>query len=476
MPVSSFRDPAGCVVLMDDRVLRVVTTKASAELTAALESPSVRRMTDEGHIIASHVLMGAEHERAWAELVATGLPGETEPGLIIEHPRLPFASFPYEWCSEMLHAAGLLTLNLAEELLTDGLGLKDATPYNVLFGGTTPVFVDAASLERRDPHDATWLPYAQFVRSFILPLLVHRECGWTLRDVFLSRRDGLEPEAVYGMLGRARRLSPRFLFSVSIPTWLSRRSAPAQNLYQRRLESSPEKAAFILRATLGHLRRQLESVAPRIGRSAWSSYMETKTYDDADFAAKEVFVRRALEEVPRASVLDVGCNTGHFSLLAGSGGATVVSLDIDPVCVSRLYARAAAGSQPVLPLVADLARPSPALGWRNGEQPALIDRLAGRFDLVLMLALVHHLLVTERVPLPRIVELAADLTRDRVVLEYVGPEDPMFRALSRGRDALYAHVNVQWFEEGCRRHFDVLRSETLPGTGRRLYLLRKRTR
>src|SRR5690349_129632 len=95
---------------------------------------------------------------------------ESNPGMILEHERIPFPSYPYEWAAPMLHAAGRLTLDLAASLAKEGMGLKDATPYNILFRGPQPVFVDLLSIERRDPRDAIWLPYAQFVRMFLSPL------------------------------------------------------------------------------------------------------------------------------------------------------------------------------------------------------------------------------------------------------------------------------------------------------------------
>src|SRR5205085_7617271 len=125
--------------------------------------------------------------------------------LVLEHERIEFASYPYEWTAEMLHAAAALTLELAQALMDDGLGLKDATPYNILFRGPEPVFIDVLSFERREEGDATWLPYAQFVRTFVLPLLANRKLGLGLDQILTTRRDGLEPEEVYRWAGPLQR-------------------------------------------------------------------------------------------------------------------------------------------------------------------------------------------------------------------------------------------------------------------------------
>jgi SAM-dependent methyltransferase len=470
-PRASFRDPDGSVYLTEGRVIRRVEATAASGLRSLMESRSVKRLVAQGDFIEGRELTGPE---AGSTLAAIGMAAPTDAeGLLLEHPRVAFPSFAHEWCPEMLHAAGRLTLEIAAVLQGDGLGLKDATPHNVLFQGPKPVFIDVASLEKRDPGNPTWLPHAQFTRTFLLPLLVNKRCAIPLDQIFLAHRDGLAPEGVYGLLGAGRRLSPAFLFSVSIPTWLSRRATNEPEIYRPRAES-PDKAAFILNATMKHLRRQLDGAAPDTKSSVWSDYMDTKSYQDEDFETKERFVCTTLGSGSSRTVLDIGCNTGHFSELAARTGATVVALDSDPVCVGQTYRRAVANSLSILPLVANIARPSPALGWRNGEQASLLERLSGRFDLVLMLAVLHHLLVTERIPLHEILGLAAELTTDLLVIEYVGPSDPMFRKLVRGRDSLYAHVTAEWFEAACIERFEIIEAKKLAEADRRLYLLKRK--
>ena len=401
---------------------------------------------------------------------------EGEVGAVVRHERLAFPSYPYEWPAEMLHASGLLTLDLALAAFDEGLGLKDATPWNVLFRGPTPVFVDWLSVERRDPHDPTWLPYAQFVRTFLLPLVAHREFHTPLDQIFLSRRDGLEPEDVYRASGPLSRLKPALLAHATLPTWLARgsKASDATTWAPKRIEDT-ERARYVLRSVFTRLRRALVRLAPGATDSAWTGYMADKShYSDADFAGKERFVQAALEQVRPARVLDVGCNTGHFSALAARAGASVVALDGDAAVAGRVWRRAEADRLDILPLVINLARPSPATGWRNAECPSFLARAEGHADLVLMLAVLHHLLVTERVPLRDVMHLAADLTRDAAVIEYVAPEDPMFRRLTRGRDHLHTGLTAETFEAACAERFEIVASERAQGGTRVLYRLRRR--
>ncbi|MEO8025141.1 MAG: class I SAM-dependent methyltransferase [Bryobacteraceae bacterium] len=393
---------------------------------------------------------------------------------VIEHERIPFVSYPYEWPVEMIEAAASLTLSCAVEALDDGYCLKDATPYNILFRGPNAVFVDALSFEPRVPGDPTWLPYAQFVRSFVLPLLVHQHFGLPPGATLLANRDGLEPEAVYRWCSWFQRLRPPFLGTVTLPNWLSKKDVEPAGYEAKRMD--PERAEFVLRALLQGLKRTLKRAAPKpSGDSRWSNYLSTTAlYDEDQFRFKEAFVRDAMSEFQPRWVLDVGCNEGHFSAIAAKAHASVVAIDSDPAVVGRTWKMASDSKLDILPLVVDLSRPTPATGWRNREGASFLDRAHGRFDLVMGLAVLHHMLVTERVPLPDALSQLADLSSKYVLLEFVSPDDPMFQRIVRGRSALYRHLTVERFEEEARRRFDVVRSARIDGLHRWLYLLRKK--
>jgi SAM-dependent methyltransferase len=455
-PSASFRDPGGRVVLRDGRVFREVNAAGRECLDAALGSATVQSLIERGRFVRTTVVS--------AELA--------------EHELIPFPSFPYEWPPEMLAAAGALTLDLTEGLASENLGLKDATPFNILFRGAESVFIDVLSVERRDPHDPIWLARAQFIRTFLLPLAAARYFGIPLAQVF-AQREGIEPDAFYRMLTPAERLLPRYLSLVSMPVWLAaKHDLDDAAIYRPRRVDDSEKCAFILGRNFAALRRGLARLEPKASReSTWSEYMGEKasSYTPEQFAEKEVFVSEAIREAAPKRVLDVGANTGHFSAIAARSGASVVAIDSDEAVAGAIWRRASGEKLDILPLVVNLAQPTPALGWRNRECPSFLERAAGHFDLVMMLAVVHHMLATERVPLDEIVALAAELTTDWLLVEFVAPEDPMFRRISRGRDALYAYLNADLFERTARERFDIVRQQKLAGSERTLYLLRKKS-
>jgi SAM-dependent methyltransferase len=451
----SFRDPGGRTVVSPDRVIREVTPYGWPDLECFLNSPLSRELEGEGRIVTTQIV------------------SETEQLRIFEHDRIAFPSYPFEWPPEMLLAAGRLTLELAERSLAYGLGLKDATPYNILFRGPSPVFVDVLSFERRSPGDPMWLAYGQFVRNFLLPLILERRFGVPLKNTFLASRDGIDPEAIYEIAGPLRKLMPPILTLATIPTLLGRITKSTTSAYRPRAVS-PERAQFALDRLYRTVKKQLNSTAREAAReSMWTSYENMCPYTLPQAIAKRNFVEAVLKRRKAKRVLDIGCNAGTYSRMASRLGSAVVAIDSDPAVVGALWQKARADNDSILPLVVDIARPSPAGGWRNLEHESFISRCEGQFDCVLMLGMIHHLLVSERVPLDSILDLAADLTTDTAVVEYIGPEDPMFCSLLRGRDRLHAGFNRLSFEQACAARFRIVDTTSLPDCGRVLYYLRK---
>jgi SAM-dependent methyltransferase len=456
--IESFRDPAGSVSVTRDRVLRTVFPPGIANLNACLYSPAARGFVEAGSLIET-------------KPVADDSPmGQ----VIVEHPRIPFISYPHEWPPAMLHAAAVLTLELCSSLLEEGLGLKDATPSNILFRGARPVFIDVLSIEPRDPLDPIWLADAQFARTFLIPLLLNVRTGYPIHELFLFHRDGITPAQALHRLPALRRWFPPDLGLVTLPARAAR--LEGDGLYRPRQARDAGESRFILGHHFRALRKKLDSLKPGAVTTAWSNY-ETAcpSYSPEQQATKRQFVEHALARIKPSRVLDVGSNTGEFSFIAAATGASVVSIDSDPETVAALWRAAAASGADILPLVVDFARPTPAAGWRSSEHSGFLARAEGFFDCALFLAVTHHLMVTDQIPLDQIFEIAASLTTRWLLIEYVGPADAMFRRLARGRDALYQWYTRAVFDEYAGRSFDIVDTMVIPASHRAIYLLRRKS-
>lgn len=390
------------------------------------------------------------------------------------HPRIPVITYPWEWTQGQWLSAAELTLALCEKALEYDCILKDATPLNILFTGTRPVLVDVLSFEKHAPGNSIWLAYGQYVRTFLLPMLMNRLQHWPLA-LTLLRRDGYEPAELYATLSWSQRLSPAAFFPITVPTWLERRNDGAQVKPAVGQDKEPGLALHLLRRTLKGLRKQTHKALRRQARSEWTDYTAKLThYTEQESQEKTSFVRDALEALKPARVLDVGANTGEFSALAATHGASVVALERDEAAAERLFQRARTQQLDILAIHADIARPTPAVGWENAESTSLLDRLEGQFDLVLMLAVIHHLLLMEQIPLDAIAELLTRLTNRYLLVEWVPASDPMYKSLMRGRDDLYGSLCEDDFGRACKGRFTLLRRQPLTN-GRVLLLLEKQS-
>jgi SAM-dependent methyltransferase len=236
----------------------------------------------------------------------------------------------------------------------------------------------------------------------------------------------------------------------------------------------PDLAREILLKTLRGLLSQMRKVTPAHHSSTWSDYAETAThYSDEDHGRKRSFVIDALAAAGPRRVLDVGCNTGVYSRLAAETGAEVVSIDTDLQAVDRLCAELKGSGKKILPLYVDLAHPTPAAGWENREYASFLNRCAGHFDTVMMLAVLHHLLLRNQIPMDHIAALCSNLTMQHLILEWVPVADPKFQELLRGRGAIYTHITEAAFRDAFGEYFTTI-DELVLGNGRIMLHLRKK--
>ena len=447
----TFRDPAGRLYRDGDRILREVHPLQAASAVAWLESPLARRWMQEGRMVPTVILSSA-----------AGQPS------ILEHERLFFPTYPWEWSPSQWIAAASLTLDLCDEAVEDGFILKDAAPLNILFSGSRAVFVDVLSFERRDPASPIWLAYAQFVRTFLLPLCAYRYCGWPL-SATQQKRDGYEPADLAPYLPILLRWGRPLRSLVTLPLLFQKN----QRLLAYRPRTSEEQSTFALRRLVRSARTLLHSLVPRKCNSRWSRYTETAChYGPVDHDAKQSFVRSTLRRIQAERVLDVGANTGVYSRLAAESGSEVVAWDTDVRAIDLNWQAAQSAGLSILPVVADFARPTPAIGWQNQENASLLDRARGQFDCVMLLGILHHLLVSDQIPLPAIIEQLWDISKRWAIIEWIPKEDAQFEGLCRGRMELCAHMSEDYFIQTLSLRFAVRSCDRL-ANGRSVWLLER---
>ena len=383
---------------------------------------------------------------------------------LLRHERIPFISYPYEWPFSMLKDAALLQLELLEQALSEDLILKDSSPYNIQWRGASPSFVDVGSFERLRSGEP-WIGYRQFCMLFLYPLLLQ-----ALKDVPFQPRlrgaiDGIPPEEMANLLSFRDRFRRGVMTSVFLHARLERRYAKRGREVRDELREAGFKKELIV-ANVRRLSKLVRRLAWDPPEGVWTSYGEENSYSDQDAREKDEFVRQAATSREWGLVWDLGCNNGRHSRIAAERAKYVVAVDGDQGAVELLYrSLREERERKILPLMVNLADPSPGLGWRGAERPPLRER--GQPELVLALALVHHLSIAANVPIRAVVEWLRELGA-ALVVEFPMREDPMVELLlSAKREKLHPDYDLEVFERHLGEAFDV-RSRTILRSGTRV--------
>ncbi len=453
----SFRDPAAQVFYSGGRVFRGLDDTASADWTALSATSFFPALLAEGKAVGTR------------SIELTDLP-DGSPGTfaaVLEHDRIPFVSYPYEWSFEMLRDAALLHLEILAAALGEDVTMKDGYAFNVQWVGRRPVFIDIGSFEPLRS-GGPWIGYRQFCQTFLYPLLLEAHLGIPFQRYLLGHLDGLEPTEMRRIFSGRKRFKKgvfRHVFLHSVAESRVTEGATA-------LKDEMGKAGFgkeLTLATVKKLHALIAKLRSQRSESGWKRYRETCSYSDADRAAKDAFIRAAVEDLNPALSWDLGCNDGAYARMIAGYGGSVVAVDSDDVTVDALYRSLRAdGPDNILPLVMNLVDPSPARGWRNEERRAFTGR--ARPDLVLALALVHHLAIAANVPLAQVVSWFRSLDATLIV-EFVERHDPMAaRLLGNKPTGMFDDYRIDAFEQLLGEQFSITGREQLPGGSRTMYV------
>jgi ribosomal protein L11 methylase PrmA len=422
----SFRDPSGYVFRAGDRIFRSVNPPAAENFGALEKSGLLQRLAEAGLVLpAWPVTLQPGMEKAFA-----GPRGET-PFRLIEHPLIPFITYPYEWCFSQLKDAALAHLDLQVAALEAGFVLSDATPYNMQFHVGRPVHIDILSL--RAYHEGElWQGYNQFCRMFLAPLLVEAWTGVGFQTLLRGRIDALPIADISNLLPRRRMFTSLQAF---IHVYLQGRAETksSSSVVSGRVTANRPLPRSRYLALLSELRRFIARLESRKrSKSFWKDYAAINSYSDETRSRKVSIVRDFVAGAGARRIVDIGGNTGDYSRAALEAGAgTAIVLDGDNDSVEAAYQRAKAGLDGLSAWLVDITDPSPALGWNGRERESLTERL--RADGMLALAVIHHMCIGRNIPLRDAVHWLVGLA-PRGIIEFVPKTDAMVKQMLSGRD------------------------------------------
>lgn len=450
---ASFRDPSGFLFWRNGNLYRQINRKYEGEYARLMESGLYDRLVKAG-LLLTHVEVDE--------------PAEQPDGAfkVIQPERVPFISYPYEWSFGQLKDAALATLSIQQRALKAGMSLKDASAYNIQFVRGKATLIDTLSFEVYK-EGQPWVAYRQFCQHFLAPLAL-----MALRDVRLNQLlriyiDGVPLDLASQLLPARTRWNFGLLTHIHLHAGAQRRYAGADVKARRATMSQQAMTGLIdsLESTI----RKLEW---KPGGTEWGNYYDITNYSDAAFEHKRELVREWSQRLQPSLVWDLGANRGVFSREAGASGAYVVSSDIDPTAVEQNYRQVKDEKTPnLLPLLLDLTNPSPSIGWGNEERDSFLGR--GPADMVLALALIHHLAISNNVPLPQLAEFFAKVGK-WLVIEFVPKVDSQVQKLLVSREDIFPGYTREGFEDAFGRCFRIREAVPVRESERILYLLERR--
>ena len=450
---ASFRDPGGFLFTHEGILYRQVNRVYREHYDFLLESGLYDKLTEENLLVP--------HEDAG------DVPASTDEAYrVIKPERLPFISYPYEWCFSQLKDAALTTLRIQKTALAQGMFLKDASAYNIQFRRGRPVLIDTLSFEKYVEGEP-WIAYRQFCQHFLAPLALMSSVDIRLGQMLRVHLDGLPLDLTAKLLP----WRSRFRFSLLTHIHLHAKS-------QKRYEDKPlavkhrKISLQALRALVDNLENSVKRLTWKAQLTEWADYYDSTNYTPAAAEHKSELVEKYLERLKPTGVWDMGANTGRFSRLASKRGIPTLSFDIDPAAVEKNYRQVKSEREEnLLPLLCDLTNPSPATGWENRERMSLAAR--SPVHTVTALALMHHLAVSNNLPFERIAGFFARLG-DNLIIEFVPKNDSQVRRLLASRKDIFDRYTREDFEKTFKNYYTIEEAEPVRESERVLYLMRKR--
>jgi ribosomal protein L11 methylase PrmA len=446
---SSYRDPSGHIFEQEGIIYRQINASYADDYLHLKSSGLLAKLRSNKQII--------DHEEVQAVEGA-----DPSAWLVIKPQRIPTISYPSEWSFDALKDAALLHLDIMELSLSHNMILKDASPYNVQFVKGRAIFIDTLSFERYN-QALPWIAYRQFCECFLYPLLLESYKKFYINQVYDSFPDGISAGQTANLLPFRTHLSLGCWLHVFLPASV----AKSTHKGSRAIAFSKKKMINLV----SHL-QTLISVLKSNDKSAaaWNTYYSETILSDAYLENKRAIFTQLTSDLKISAAIDIGCNDGYFSNLLCRNGVSVVAIDNDAPSVNRLFLHAKKESLNILPLVVDISNPTPAIGFQNLERSSFLQRL--NCELIVALALVHHLVIGKNIPLGMLVSFFYKYTK-WLLIEFVPKDDPKVTAMLATREDVFVDYNQENFESTIAVYFALINKQAVPGTIRTIYLYKK---
>lgn len=450
----SFRDPSGFIFYQNNNLYRQINLSYRKEYDLLISSGLYQKLVDKKLLIPHQEVKIKTLKPATAYKV-------------IQPEKVNFISYPYEWSFSQLKDAALTTLAIQKAALDHDQVLKDASGYNIQFVDGQPIFIDTLSFEKYQDGQP-WVAYRQFCQHFLAPLALIAYQDIRLNQLLRTNIDGIPLDLSSQLLPAKTKLKFSLLTHIHL-------HAQSQKKFSDKPESTKKVNLKMNKNSLlgmvDNLEKAVNDLRWKPGESEWGDYYTFTNYSQSGFKHKKDLVKKYLKTANPKTVWDLGANTGEFTRLIDDQ-TKAVSFDIDWIAVEKNYQYCKQNNVTnILPLYIDLTNPSPSIGWSNNERKSLLDRAP--VDTVFGLALVHHLAISNNLPLSKIAKFFSQLSK-YLIIEFIPKKDSQVKKLLASREDIFDNYHQDGFEQAFKQYFKIIESDKIKDSHRTLYLMKKK--
>lgn len=447
---ASFRDPSGFIYEKDGLVYRFVSTVYQAHFDLLISSGLADGLVKQ-KLLLPFTELNENHT------------GRNDWYKTLQPQQVPFFTYAWEWSFDQLKDAALTTISVCKNSLQKGMILKDATHTNIQFVDGCAKLIDTLSFEQYKEGEQ-WIAYRQFCECFLNPLIIAAHTGMEVHKLMLAYPDGVPASLAAQLLPFKTKLSPTVYLHVHLHARIAVKSATENTTKRKVTQKNIEQI-------LQSLYDLIQSLKLPAKKTVWNNYYDETILSEQYLSEKKKVVSSLLSQISYSSVIDLGANEGEFSLLCNKE-ALVVSADFDSDCINSFYKTIKEQKlKNIVPVVADLTYPSPAMGWMNKERPALFSRK--KFDVCLALALVHHLSIAKNISFAQIAEFFAEVC-DQLIIEFVPKTDPKVEEMLKWREDIFENYNEAEFEISFTGKFNLKQKLPVTNSKRTMYFFQKK--
>lgn len=448
---SSFRDPSGFMYSQHGTLYRQINQVYQPHFEHLIKSGLYIELAENKLLISHEEARNPEKIGPWYKTI--------KPEVI------PFISYPYEWSFSQLQDAAITTLKIQKLALKFNMILKDASAYNIQFANGRPTLIDTLSFEIYQP-GRPWVAYRQFCQHFLAPLTLMSYQDARLNQLSRTFIDGTPLDLASSLLPYKTYLHPSLLIHLHL-------HAKSQQYYANKTVKSSKyglKQQSLI-ALINNLAAAIKKLKLKTRQTEWAEYYSDTNYNSESFAHKQQAVSSFLNLAKPKLVWDLGANTGRFSRLASDQGINTIAFDIDLLAVEKNYRQVVKNNEKnILPLFLDLTNPSPNIGWANQERMSIIKR--GPADTIMALALIHHLIISNNVPLQMLASFFSKIC-SYLIIEFVPKTDSNAQKLLATRPDIFPNYTQANFEKEFNAFFNIIDIKKIVKSQRSLYLMKR---